>query len=62
MNPTTLTSAEQEAVIIRLNNRVLSLEQAAKIAQVTLETVYRERDPKNIAAKCAAERIAKALE
>lgn len=30
---------------------------AAEIAKITLETVYRERDPKNIAAKCAAERL-----
>ena len=34
---------------------------ALQIAANTLETVYRERDPKNIAAKCAAERARAAI-
>jgi hypothetical protein len=37
------------------------LELAARIAATTLETVYRERDPSNIAAKVAAERLRKIL-
>jgi hypothetical protein len=37
------------------------LTEAAEIAKTTLETVYKERDPQNIAAKCAAERLEKAL-
>jgi hypothetical protein len=37
------------------------LQTAAGIAQTTLETVYRERDPQNVAAKCAAERLANLL-
>lgn len=49
------------AQIRRLEAKVADLTLAGEIAAQTLETVYRERDPKNIAAKCAAERLRKAL-
>lgn len=45
----------------RLLETIIELKQSLGIAATTLETVYRERDPKNVAAKCAAELARKTL-
>ena len=49
------------ANIFEIESGFDNLVTAAEIAQTTLETIHRERDPKNIAAKLAAERLGKAL-
>jgi hypothetical protein len=48
-------------IVADLGEKIAELEHSLSICATTLETVYRERDPKNIAAKCAAELARKVL-